>query len=74
MKLHIIIMNLSLNKSLQAYRSNIGMIFQSFNLIERLDVLTNIILGKFGVIPLWQAIMFRILEIEDAFRRKGLLG
>ncbi|MDR2801289.1 MAG: phosphonate ABC transporter ATP-binding protein, partial [Desulfovibrio sp.] len=35
-------------------RANIGMIFQQFNLVERLQVLTNVMLGALGRIPVWR--------------------
>ncbi len=38
-------------------RINIGMIFQQFNLVERLPVHTNVMLGALGRIPLWRSLL-----------------
>ena len=35
-------------KSLRKWRSECAMIFQQFNLVERLDVLTNVLIGSLG--------------------------
>ncbi|OYD09042.1 phosphonate ABC transporter ATP-binding protein [Paludifilum halophilum] len=37
-------------------RSEMGMIFQHFNLISRLDVLTNVMVGRFYEFPLWRSL------------------
>jgi len=36
-------------------RADIGMIFQRFNLVNRLQVLTNVMLGALGRMPLWRS-------------------
>ena len=36
-------------KSLRQWRSKCAMIFQQFNLIDRLDVLTNVLSGTLGI-------------------------
>ena len=36
-------------------RTDIGMIFQQFNLVDRLQVLTNVMLGALGRMPLWRS-------------------
>ena len=38
-------------------RVSIGMIFQQFNLVNRLQVLTNVKLGALGRIPLWRSLL-----------------
>ncbi|CAH2214515.1 phosphonate ABC transporter ATP-binding protein [Tepidibacter aestuarii] len=35
-------------KDIRFYRKKFGMIFQNYNLIDRLDVLTNVLVGRFG--------------------------
>jgi len=62
---------------LRAYRRGIGMIFQEFHLIDRLTVLANVLVGRFGAIAPWQAILGRYgpsdLHIaREALRRVGL--
>ncbi|HKX08436.1 MAG TPA: phosphonate ABC transporter ATP-binding protein [Stellaceae bacterium] len=41
---------------LQAWRSRCAMIFQQFNLIGRLDVLTNVLMGRLNHAPAWRAL------------------
>ncbi|MFZ3587803.1 phosphonate ABC transporter ATP-binding protein [Bacillus sp. DJP31] len=55
-------------EKLRKYRSSIGMIFQSFNLIERLTTLTNVLVGRLGTIPLGRGLFLRftIQEKEQA--------
>lgn len=46
--------NGKLGKSVRKIRSGIGVIFQQFNLINRLSVLTNVLIGSLGKIPSWR--------------------
>ena len=46
-------------KELRAARRDMGMIFQEYNLIERLTVMENVLSGRLGYVSTW-----------DAFRRK----
>lgn len=62
---------------LRAYRRNIGMIFQEFHLIDRLNVLDNVLVGRFGAIAPWRAVLGRYsasdLDIAwESLRRVGL--
>jgi phosphonate transport system ATP-binding protein len=41
-------------RDIRKTRANIGMIFQQFNLVDRLQVLTNVMLGALGRIPVWR--------------------
>lgn len=43
-----------ISKSARQTRIGIGVIFQQFNLINRLSVLTNVLLGALGTIPRWR--------------------
>jgi phosphonate transport system ATP-binding protein len=38
-------------------RREIGFIFQQFNLVERLPVLTNVLVGTLGRVPLWRSLV-----------------
>jgi phosphonate transport system ATP-binding protein len=58
-------------ENLRKYRSSIGMIFQSFNLIERLSTLTNVLVGNLGSIPLGRALFFNFTKTE---KEKALLA
>jgi phosphonate transport system ATP-binding protein len=50
--------------SLQAWRSRCAMIFQQFNLIGRLDVLTNVLMGRLRHVPGWRA-QLNLWSLED---------
>ena len=43
-----------LSKRIRKTRSGIGVIFQQFNLINRMDVLHNVLIGGLGKVPLWR--------------------
>ena len=40
-----------IRRDVRKTRTGIGMIFQQFNLVERLQVLTNVMLGALGRVP-----------------------
>ncbi len=44
-------------KALRKFRRNIGMIFQSFNLITRTSVLNNVLTASVPDLPLWRSIL-----------------
>ena len=43
-------------KALRRWRSRTAMIFQQFNLVGRLDVLTNVLMGRLAEIPAWRSL------------------
>jgi phosphonate transport system ATP-binding protein len=43
-------------RDLRQWRARSAMIFQQFNLVGRLDVLTNVLMGRLSEIPLWQSL------------------
>jgi phosphonate transport system ATP-binding protein len=49
---------------LRDWRRRCAMIFQQFNLIGRVDVLTNVLMGRLGHVPGWRA-MFKLWPQED---------
>ncbi|RTL49570.1 MAG: phosphonate ABC transporter ATP-binding protein [Bradyrhizobiaceae bacterium] len=44
-------------RELRRWRSRSAMIFQQFNLIGRLDVLTNVLMGRLASVPTWRSLM-----------------
>jgi phosphonate transport system ATP-binding protein len=58
--------------ALRAARRSIGMIFQGFNLIERLTVMENVLAGRLGYVNFWQAAT-RSYPQADIDRAYGLL-
>ncbi|MBN8893072.1 MAG: phosphonate ABC transporter ATP-binding protein [Rhodospirillales bacterium 70-18] len=51
-------------RELRAWRRRCAMIFQQFNLVGRLDVLTNVMMGRLGHMAGWRA-MSRLWHPED---------
>ena len=66
-------------RELRVARRHIGMVFQEYNLVERLSVIENVLCGRLGYLPTWRAWLrrFPATEIERAFQlldRVGLNG
>jgi phosphonate transport system ATP-binding protein len=59
-------------KALRSVRRRIGMVFQEYNLVERLTVMENILTGRLGYVPLWRAYLRRFPE-QDIARAFELL-
>src|SRR6202020_916634 len=43
-------------RELRKWRARSAMIFQQFNLIGRLDVLTNVLMGRLASMPSWRSL------------------
>lgn len=43
-------------KELRQWRARSAMIFQQFNLVGRLDVMTNVLMGRLGHVPTWRSL------------------
>jgi len=52
--------------ALRAWRRDCAMIFQQFNLITRLDVLTNVLLGRLNRRPVLASLLGQFSEVERA--------
>lgn len=68
----------NLAKGVRHSRVKIGCIFQQFNLVNRLSVLTNVLIGCLGNIPTWRGYLSYFTEEEkqkalQALERVGLL-
>ncbi len=57
-------------------RRRIGMIFQGFNLVNRLTVMENVLSGRLGYVPFWRAALRRFPQedIDRAFHLMERVG
>ncbi|MGE0718462.1 MAG: phosphonate ABC transporter ATP-binding protein [Alphaproteobacteria bacterium] len=51
-------------QALRDWRQSCAMIFQQFNLVGRLDVLTNVLVGRLNHVPSWRSLL-RVWSAED---------
>jgi phosphonate transport system ATP-binding protein len=58
-----------LARDIRALRSQIGFVFQQFNLVNRLPVITNVLIGLLHRIPWWRSVLMRFSVDE---RQKAL--
>ncbi|MGQ0676536.1 MAG: phosphonate ABC transporter ATP-binding protein [Rhodospirillales bacterium] len=56
-------------RALRAARRRIGMVFQEYNLVERLSAIENVLCGRLGYVPPWRAWLrqFPRADIDMAF-------
>ena len=64
-------------QSLRRIRSQIGMIFQHFNLVKRSNVMSNVLSGRLGYVGTWQSALYQFPESDKeraqaALHRVGL--
>lgn len=67
-----------LNRQIRKLRRGIGVIFQQFNLVGRLSVYHNVLLGALGRTPLWRSLFFAFKTedqnlAEQALNKVGIL-
>lgn len=62
--------------ALRRARRNIGMVFQEYNLVERLTVMENLLTGRLGFMSAWSAWFrnFRQSDIDQAYRFLDTVG
>ncbi|GAB4371340.1 MAG: phosphonate ABC transporter ATP-binding protein [Spirochaetales bacterium] len=65
------------SKTLRNIRRNFGMIFQQFNLVQRLSVQMNVLAGRLGYTPPAMSLLYRFNEedyrmAEEALQKVGL--
>src|ERR1700750_1461345 len=59
-------------KNLRQWRARSAMIFQQFNLVGRLDVLTNVLMGRLSEIPSWRSLTQLWPEHDKALAMSAL--
>ncbi|HNZ50382.1 MAG TPA: phosphonate ABC transporter ATP-binding protein [Bacilli bacterium] len=59
-------------KQLRKLRKNIGMIFQSFNIIKRMSVLQNVLTGRVAYNPTWRNILGIYKEADKQIAYRAL--
>ena len=65
-------------KDIRALRAQVGFVFQQFNLVDRLPVLVNVLVGRLHSMPLWRGVLglFNVQERTlalEALQRVGIL-
>ena len=53
-------------RQLRSARRRIGMVFQEYNLVERLTVMENLLCGRLGYVPVWRAWLRKFPERDIA--------
>ncbi len=59
-------------KELRQWRARSAMIFQQFNLVGRLDVLTNVLMGRLATMPAWRSLSQMWPEQDKALAMSAL--
>jgi phosphonate transport system ATP-binding protein len=66
----------ALSSGVRSIRARVGFIFQQFNLVERLSVQTNVLVGRLGRTPLWRSLprLFTKAERHSALKALDRVG
>ncbi|MVT51058.1 phosphonate ABC transporter ATP-binding protein [Bradyrhizobium yuanmingense] len=59
-------------RELRQWRARSAMIFQQFNLVGRLDVLTNVLMGRLSTVPTWRSLLQLWPEEDKAVAMSAL--
>lgn len=57
--------NGKINRNIRSIRSDVGFIFQQFNLVGRLTLLQNVLVGKLAKIPAWRRSLLQLFNREE---------
>jgi phosphonate transport system ATP-binding protein len=61
------------HKELLKARHRIGMIFQEFNLVNRMSVLMNVMCGRIGTLGFWRALFYNFSKEDQAAAVRALV-
>ncbi|MDO5654252.1 MAG: phosphonate ABC transporter ATP-binding protein [Brachymonas sp.] len=66
-----------ISRDVRRIRSHVGFVFQQFNLVDRLPVLTNVLVGNLHAMPLWRSLLGIFNKSEriralEALQRVGI--
>lgn len=59
-------------RALRSWRTQTAMVFQQFNLVGRLDVLTNVLIGRIFFMPPWRSALKSFPDEDVTFALKAL--
>jgi phosphonate transport system ATP-binding protein len=62
----------AIDRKIRAVRADVGFVFQQFNLVGRLPVLTNVLSGGLSRMPLWRSCTKQFTSEEIAFGLEAL--
>jgi phosphonate transport system ATP-binding protein len=76
---NVMLQNGKIARNARSSRSRIGVVFQQFNLVSRLTVLSNVLIGLLGQIPRWRGTLALFSREEKqramaALERVGIAG